>query len=54
MSGSPVRLCDGGLLQSPRGSTHCFLVGLTFYYSIYMMGKSGEHMVLKGSSVDGD
>jgi len=33
---------------------HCFLVGLTFYYSVYMIRGSGEHMVMKGSSGYGD
>jgi hypothetical protein len=34
MSGSLVKLHDGGLLQSLWGSMHCFLVGLIFYCSI--------------------
>jgi len=56
MSGSPIKLCDGGLLHSLWGSAPCFSIGLTFFYSIYTIwgGGSGEHVVVKGPSSDGN
>ncbi len=51
---SPIKLHDGGLLHSPWGLAHYLLVSLTFCCSIYMMGGSGEHVVMKCSLGDGD
>ncbi len=54
MIGSPIKLCDGGLLQSPWGSVHYFLISLTFYCLVCTLGGLGKHMVVKGSSGDCD